>query len=92
MKLATNFGKISNVRVITDVQRIEQEELELKQRRNDNKLYISNIMVCGLVLCRCSFSITFISQDTQLLFFYTYFILKFPSSVSRNELLLWAFF
>lgn len=25
-------------------------------------------------------------------FLYTYFILKFPSSVSRNELLLWAFF
>jgi rod shape-determining protein MreC len=32
VKLATNFGKISNVRVITDVQRIEQEELELKTK------------------------------------------------------------
>ena len=73
VKLATDFGKVSEVRVIARTGQREQKELE--QKILLQVLILNNVHIAGVATP----------------FLYVYFILKFNSGTSRNELMVWGF-
>lgn len=91
IKLATDFGKVSNVRVISRSGQEEQDMLEKKGKMIINYLHKIGWFI-GLVLLQVLILNNVHIAGYATPFLYIYLILKFESDVPRNALMLWAFF